>query len=147
VKRAALSATFLLLLGAASTLTTSTPTVSAGTQPPPAPVPAEPTPRWTEAHTPPTVASRHRAVTVTETRLDVTCYVATGNRTASGAWPREGMAASNRHPFGTRLYVEGVGVVTVTDRIGHSSELDLFYGSLRACREFGRRSLVVAVVR
>jgi 3D (Asp-Asp-Asp) domain-containing protein len=79
--------------------------------------------------------------------LDVTCYVATGHRTASGAWPRVGMAASNQHPFGTRLRVQGVGVVTVTDRIGHSSELDLFMADRAACLRFGRQRLAVTVIR
>lgn len=79
--------------------------------------------------------------------LNVTCYVATGHRTASGVWPRAGMAAGNRWPFGTRLRVQGVGVVTITDRIGHGSELDLFMTSLHACRQFGRRHLAVEVVR
>lgn len=94
-------------------------------------------------------ASRSRVLipTPTGTPLDVTCYVATGHRTSSGAWPREGMAASNRYPFGTRLAVEGVGVVTVADRIGWGSDLDLFFNSLSACLHFGRQRLLVEEVR
>lgn len=79
--------------------------------------------------------------------LSVTAYCATGNRTASGLWPREGMAAGNAWPFGTRLHVEGVGVVTVQDRYGWGTELDLFMDSCAAARRFGRQHLRVAVMR
>lgn len=80
-------------------------------------------------------------------RLDVTAYCPTGHRTASGAWPRPGMAAGNRWPFGTVLDVEGVGRVVVTDRIGHGSELDLYMPSCAAAIRFGRRHLRVVEVR
>ena len=56
------------------------------------------------------------------------------------------MAASNRYPFGTRLRVESVGVVVVQDRIGHGSDLDLFYASRSACLRFGRQQLQVEVL-
>jgi 3D (Asp-Asp-Asp) domain-containing protein len=79
--------------------------------------------------------------------LDVTCYVATGHLTASGKRPRVGMAAGNRWPFGTLLRVEHVGVVRVEDRIGHSSDLDLFYADRAACLRFGRQQLRVEVIR
>ena len=96
-------------------------------------------------------ASRSRAVVRhaaggVGTLTDTTCYTATGNRTASGLWPRVGMAASNRYPFGTRLRVERVGVVTVQDRIGHGSSLDLFFASRSACLRFGRQHLRVEVL-
>jgi 3D (Asp-Asp-Asp) domain-containing protein len=57
------------------------------------------------------------------------------------------MAAGNRWPFGTRLRVEHVGVVTVTDRIGWGSDLDLYMTSCSEARQFGRRHLTVTVVR
>lgn len=78
--------------------------------------------------------------------LSTTCYVATGSRTASGLWPKPGMAAGNRWPLGTRLRVEGIGVVVVQDRIGHGSQLDLFMTSEAACRRFGRQRLAVEVL-
>ena len=83
---------------------------------------------------------------VTGTLLDVTAYCWTGSRTASGLWPEVGMAAGP-WPFGTRLRVEGVGVVTVEDRYGHSTQLDIFVGSCAEARVFGRRSLRVEVQR
>lgn len=108
-----------------------------------------PTVIWTAPTlVPPSPARASRSRPIRPARLtDVTCYVATGHRTASGVWPTPGMAAGNRWPLGTRLAVEGVGVIEVQDRIGHGSELDLFFHSLRACREFGRRRLHVSVVR
>jgi len=56
------------------------------------------------------------------------------------------MAAGNRWPLGTRLRVEGIGVVVVQDRIGHGSQLDLFMTSEAACRRFGRQRLAVEVL-
>jgi len=107
---------------------------------------------WVPQRPRPQVASRSRAVVRHSaagvgTLTDTTCYVATGSRTASGLWPHVGMAASNRYPFGTRLSVEHVGVVTVQDRIGHGSSLDLFFASRSACLRFGRQHLRVEVVR
>lgn len=107
-------------------------------------VPAPPRPR---------AASRSRrglrggSTRGTGTLTDTTCYLATGHRTASGLWPKVGMAASNHYPFGTKLHVEGVGVVTVRDRIGHGTALDLFFADRSACVQFGRRALRVRVVR
>lgn len=96
-----------------------------------------------------THASRSRLTPVRRsgTHLDVTAYCPTGHPTASGMWPREGMAAGNAWPFGTRLHVQGVGVVTVQDRYGWGTDLDLFMDSCPAARSFGRRHLLVEVVR
>lgn len=107
---------------------------------PPAPTPL-PTPhRASRSHPRPVLRTHH---------MDVTAYCSTGNRTASGVWPGPGMAATldRSIPFGTRLRVPGFGVVTVTDRVGHGSDLDLYLGSSPACaraaRAWGRRHLVV----
>lgn len=85
-----------------------------------------------------------RAVT-----LDTTAYCESGSRTASGVYPQRGMAASNLFPFGQRLRVPGIGIVTVTDRIGYGSQLDIYMGG-PGCEQralaFGRRSLLVEVL-
>lgn len=79
--------------------------------------------------------------------LSVTAYCATGNLTASGLVPRVGMAAGNHWPFGTRIFVPGYGVVTIEDRIGHDSDLDLFMASCSQTVQWGRRQLNVRVLR
>lgn len=85
-------------------------------------------------------------------RWDTTAYCATGHRTASGVWPAVGMAATldRTIPFGTRLRVPGYGVVTVQDRIGHGSQLDIYLGTGAACdhaaRTWGRRHLTITEV-
>jgi 3D (Asp-Asp-Asp) domain-containing protein len=79
------------------------------------------------------------------TSLSVTAYCLTG-RMADGQRVHPGAAAGNRWPFGTRLSVPGWGVVTVEDRIGHGSDLDLWTPSCAAARSWGRRRLVVEVV-
>lgn len=93
--------------------------------------------------------SRNHPHPITTRLLDTTAYCATGNRTASGVWPQIGMAASNLFRFGQRLRVPGIGVVTVTDRVGFGSELDLYMGDA-GCEQraltFGRRSLLVEVL-
>lgn len=78
--------------------------------------------------------------------LEVTCYLATGNRTASGAWPRIGHAAANAYPLGTHLRVAG-RLVTVTDRSAPgATDVDLFMTDRAACIRFGRQHLPVRVV-
>lgn len=57
------------------------------------------------------------------------------------------MAAGNAWPFGTRLRVEGQGVVVIEDRYGWGTQLDLFMDSCAAARRFGRQRLLVEVVR
>jgi 3D (Asp-Asp-Asp) domain-containing protein len=101
--------------------------------------------------TPSPVASRASRSRSTGTTLDVTAYCWTGNRTASGAWPELGHAAvlDRSIPFGTRIEVPGMGVVTVTDRIGHSSGLDIYMGR-EGCQaraqQFGRQRLIVTLI-
>lgn len=91
------------------------------------------------------------AVSVSGDVLEVTAYCWTGSRTASGVWPERGMAAGNDWEFGTRLRVEGFGEVTITDRYGYGTQLDLFLGHYDGCEHdalvFGRRHLHVEVVR
>ena len=48
----------------------------------------------------------------------ITFYTHTGNRTASGHYPRANYTVAvdkKRIPFGTRLYIEGIGYVTAHD--------------------------------
>lgn len=78
----------------------------------------------------------------------VTAYCATGSRNAAGKWPTLGTAAANAYPLGTRLHVEGVGVVTVEDRSAPgATDVDIYLGDGPDCEAaaaaFGRRYLHV----
>lgn len=78
---------------------------------------------------------------------DITMYCDTGNRTASGKWPQPGMVAtiSRSIPFGTKVYIEGLGTYVVEDRIGHGSEFDIFTHSCAEANRFGRQHRRVVV--
>lgn len=83
--------------------------------------------------------------------LDVTMYCRTGNRTASGAWPRVGDVAvyDRTVRFGTRVLVAG-NVYTVADWIGHGSDIDIYGGDDAGCEQraltWGRQHLRVVEV-
>lgn len=72
--------------------------------------------------------------------------------TASGVAPREyiTVAASSDYPFGTVLYIEGIGEVRVEDRGGSLIEsgerIDLFIGTDNA-EEFGLQKRKVYLVK
>lgn len=69
---------------------------------------------------------------------------------ASGRNVYSGAAASNRHPIGTRLRLtdgpRAGETVTVEDRIGHGSDLDLWTPSCSEARNYGRRRVGYEVV-
>jgi 3D (Asp-Asp-Asp) domain-containing protein len=73
------------------------------------------------------------------------------NRTASGHRPTPGVtcAAPRRIPFGTRLWIEGVGVRVVQDRLSpkFDSRIDVFFASHSEARRFGKRTLKVRVMQ
>ena len=75
----------------------------------------------------------------------ITCYTATGNKTASGKTPRGGMVATSDRtiPFGTKIEIEGIEYV-VEDRTNkrfqyfETPTIDIFWeGSRESCLEFG----------
>lgn len=79
-----------------------------------------------------------------------TAYAATGNCTASGAWPEVGTTiATNALPFGSRVYIQNVGVRLVQDRgpawLGNSW-LDVYLGDYASCVAFGSRYLDVWLI-
>ena len=81
---------------------------------------------------------------------EITAYEWTGNPCANGNYPSEGYTvACNSLPFGTTVYIEGIGYRTVEDRgaTWHSSQwIDLYLGDVSACYQFGRQYLDVWVV-
>jgi 3D (Asp-Asp-Asp) domain-containing protein len=74
--------------------------------------------------------------------LSVTAYCLPG-RMADGHRVHAGAAAGNRWAFGTELAVPGYGSVTIEDRIGSRSDLDLWMPSCTTARRWGRRQLSV----
>ena len=71
----------------------------------------------------------------------ITAYAETGYVCANGNYPTEGYTiACNSLPFGTEVYIEGVGFRTVEDRgpewLG-SSWCDLYLGDHDSCVQWG----------
>lgn len=71
----------------------------------------------------------------------MTAYTHTGSSCANGNYPTPGYTvACNSLPFGTQIYIEGIGYRTVEDRgpasLG-SNWCDVFYDSLSECVNFG----------
>ncbi|MGI6160805.1 MAG: ubiquitin-like domain-containing protein [Christensenellales bacterium] len=76
---------------------------------------------------------------------ELTAYTHTGNRTATGTWPKKGTVAVNpkRIPYGTRLYIPGYGYAVAEDTGGFVKTkphvIDVFFETERECRLWGRR--------
>ena len=81
---------------------------------------------------------------------EITAYEWTGNPCANGNYPTEVYTvACNSLPFGTVVYIEGIGYRTVEDRGAdwHSPTwIDLYLGDVDACYSFGRQYLNVYIV-
>lgn len=79
----------------------------------------------------------------------ICCGVA-GQPTASGHMPREGItvAAPRRIPFGTRIYIPGIGWRVAQDRAHarHDETIDVFVKSHAKARNMGRKTQNVWVV-
>lgn len=79
---------------------------------------------------------------------DITAYTWTGNPCANGEYPYEGVCAVNGLPFGTVIFVDGWGYLTVADRGGMDGwyDVDIYLDSEAACWEYGRRAREVWIV-
>ena len=76
--------------------------------------------------------------------VEATAYTWTGNKMANGLYPTEGYVASNKLPLGTKIYIPEMGQhYIVGDRIGHSSELDIYMDSRNKAINFGRKNLII----
>lgn len=80
----------------------------------------------------------------------ITAYEDTGLLCANGTYPTVGYTvAHNTFPFGTELYIEGVGYRTVEDRgpsyLG-SEWLDLYLGDASECYQWGEQHRNVYLV-
>ena len=81
----------------------------------------------------------------------VTAYASTGNPCANGQYPTVGYTiAHNSLPFGTEVYIEGIGVRTVEDRgptwLG-AEWCDLYLGDTEECVQFGSQYRDVWIVK
>lgn len=82
--------------------------------------------------------------------MESTAYTYTGNRTATGVEPREGLIAVDPRviPLGTQVYIEGYGYAIAADTGGaiKGDIIDVFFPSLQRCLNWGRRSVQVYVI-
>jgi len=81
--------------------------------------------------------------------MQMTAYVATGNRCADGSYPEVGwtVACNDSRLWHKKIYIEGYGVRYVHDTGGMASNvLDLFVGSLDEAYSVGRRNVDVYIV-
>lgn len=83
------------------------------------------------------------------TKAVVTAYTHTGNRTASGTWPKVGRTCAGPRwiPFGTRVYIQGVGWRVVEDRthIRFNGRFDIFMGTEQECLKWGIQKISVTI--
>ena len=81
--------------------------------------------------------------------LDTSAYCETGNRTASGVWPRAYHTCAADHlPFGTKVILPDHTVWTVEDRFGgnYKDKLDLYLGKYEKAIRFGRQKLLCQII-
>lgn len=80
----------------------------------------------------------------------ITAYEETGNPCANGNYPTIGYtAACNSLPFGTTVYIEGIGYRVIEDRGAewHSDQwIDVYMGYVWDCNQFGVQYLDVWIV-
>lgn len=83
--------------------------------------------------------------------MEATAYTYTGNRTATGVPPREGLIAVDPKviPLGSKVYVEGYGYAVAADTGGaiKGQKVDVFFSSLNRCLEWGRRPVQVYLLK
>lgn len=81
----------------------------------------------------------------------ITAYAYTGSPCANGNFPQTGYTvACNSLPFGTKVYIDGVGVRTVEDTDGGrmgNEWLDLYLGTVSECIQWGDQTRKVWVVK
>lgn len=86
--------------------------------------------------------------------VNATCYVATGYKTYSGKYPTEEMVAIRFNSaivknmglkIGDKIYIEGMGVKFVEDRLPdyQKADLDIFFLSRGECLGWGRKNLII----
>ena len=75
------------------------------------------------------------------------CGSWSGSPTASGAWPTEGWTvACGSLPFGSVVYIEGLGTRCVEDRGVYGDWIDVYFDDHNAADSFGMQSLEVYLI-
>ena len=81
----------------------------------------------------------------------VCCGQWAGGPTASGKMPKACVTCAGPRsiPFGTRVWIEGVGVRVVQDRLArkYDGRFDLYFATHAEALRFGKRSLKVKVLK
>ncbi|WP_459907291.1 3D domain-containing protein [Desulfotomaculum defluvii] len=79
-----------------------------------------------------------------------TAYTHTGNRTATGTYPSEGVVAVDPRviPLGTKLYVENYGYAIASDTGGDikGNRIDVFFNNYNKAINWGRRTVKVHIL-
>lgn len=82
--------------------------------------------------------------------VEATAYTYTGNNTATGIEPYEGVIAVDPRviPMGSRVYVEGYGYAVAADTGGdiRGNRIDVFFSTLRQCINWGRKPVRIYVL-
>lgn len=78
---------------------------------------------------------------------EISAYEWSDQPCANGNWPTVWYsAACNYLPFGTQIYIDGLGYFVVEDKIGIDSRIDIFLGDYDACIQFGTTCRDVYIV-
>ena len=81
----------------------------------------------------------------------VCCGKWSGGPTASGKMPVAGVtiAGPRSIPFGTRVWIEGVGERVVQDRLArkYDSRFDVYFADHTEALRFGKRTLKVRIIK
>ncbi len=82
--------------------------------------------------------------------VEATAYTYTGSNTATGVPPREGLIAVDPKiiAMGSKVYVEGYGYAIAADTGGAilGNRIDVFFGTLRQCIDWGRKPVRVHIL-
>lgn len=82
--------------------------------------------------------------------VEATAYTYTGNKTATGIQPREGLIAVDPKviAMGSQVYVEGYGYAIAADTGGAilGNRIDVFFGTLRQCIDWGRKPVRIHIL-
>ena len=83
--------------------------------------------------------------------VEATAYTYTGNKTATGVEPREGLIAVDPKviAMGSKVYVEGYGYAIAADTGGaiRGNRIDVFFPTFRQCVDWGRKSVRIYVLK